>query len=108
MSKGIEADDVATFAISTVIDAQLKKSGEYKEDMRNKLASIGSSAGMGAVGAAIGGPVLGVLTGTLGHLIGQTVEFRDSEKTKLNPRRKKRLKVDYNHLPRSKFDYDKL
>ena len=42
MPKKIDTDDVATFAISSVIDSQLKKAGEYKEDTRNKLASIGS------------------------------------------------------------------
>jgi len=108
MSKNTPIDDLATFAISSAIDNDLKRSGEYRDDVRNKLASIGSSAGLGAVGTAIGGPVLGVLTGTLGHLIGQAVEFSDSNTSNPSFSKKKRIQFDYDHLQSPKFDYDKL
>lgn len=101
--------DVVTFAVTGVVDESLKRSGEYRDTVGNKIASGLGSGMLGALGAAMGGPALGVALGVLGHCIGQSSDFRDEragdgEGLAAEPP----PNVDYDSLPGSLFDYGNL
>jgi len=102
-----DISDALTFAFTSLIDADLKRKGEYKDDIRNKLTSGGGSVFLGAVGTAVGGPGLGIIMGGLGHIIGQAADFDDDsdlESTSNDPR----PNIEYSKIRKGLFDYDKL
>jgi len=100
--------DLGSMALSAVIDCDLKRRGEYRDRLANKLASAGCSAFLGAVGTAVGGPVLGMLMGGVGHCMGQGTRFDEDDHPSHSTTPTTRPRLDYDNRRGGLFDYGSI